>query len=330
MNEELNTEEEQTQTDPNQGDPNPQGAPDTTGSGESSTEQPDPEEARLAQLAAEADQIGAEVTPPEEDNQGQQQGQQGQRTWEQLSTDEKLDTVVTTLYDLQQKVNNGQGGQEQGNPQQPAQQGQQDQSGAADIYGDSFGAPNQIEQQQQPPQSDPAVLAQLERLEQQLSNMTGVVNGLHQQQTTFQQNIEQQTAAQQRQAKIESFQTKYNLDSADAERTLKLFEAGRYEDGMAFAAGRSKVQGATNAQREQRFEDRSIAGRPSIPGGTAPAPEASQALLESKAKEYYGMPDGPDKDDLGMWLIENGGMDIVRKHANELIKAGTSQPVTPV
>ena len=257
-------------------------------------------------LASQADELlEPAVQPP-----GQQQQQQQQQEY---TDSEKIDYLIATVHQMLQ-----------GN-QPTTQVPQQQETTAPNIYGEfDEGTPQEFTQI---PDNHP-MMVEFRAMKDELQNLHGAVAGVQSNQYTFQQGLAQQQADQEFSKEVQDLQDEYHLSEVDAKRTLALFKSGRYADGMRFARGRSQVETATAGQREQRSNDRSLAGRPAIPGGNNPGPESNEDLLRQKLSEYQAMPDGPDKDAAAEWLILNGGMDLVRSHAAETARRSVNaQPI---
>ena len=189
--------------------------------------------------------------------------------------------------------------------------------GVNDIYNETFNAPT--EQPAQPQDN-----AQVQALQAEIQSLKTQLQTVEQSQDTIQQTFQQQSQQSEREAKVVDLQKEHKLSPEDAEYTMRFFEAGEYGKGLKFAAGRSQVQQATETQLEQRATDREMAGRPVVPGGVQTAPAANEGILQAKIKEYQEA-QGTDRDELAMWLLGNGGAEVVRKEALSVAR----NPVVP-
>lgn len=312
----MNQEPEVLQVTEPPANPNATGnATDTPETPEAAPETPetlevDPQQAEMESLAAEADQLSeSEIQPPP----GQEQAQEEQSQQPQYTNEQLLTYLVNTVHEIKDQM---------GNQQQPPQE--QQESSVADIYNGAF---------TETPAADPnnPVAQQISTVQQQLDQLTGIVNGLHAAQTSIQSSLNAQAEANAETEEIRSIQSEYDISDQDAKRVLLFMKQGQYAKGIKYAQGMSRVESASNSMREQRAADRELAGRPVVPGGTMNPPSASDELMDAKIKEYSELSDdSPMKDELSMWIIENGGMDKLRAQATELIRSGmiSARPVT--
>ena len=256
----------------------------------------------LDALAAEAEQLGKpDISAP---------GASGEEEEAPALTDsQKLDWVVNQIYNMQQQ--NAQQGNQQ---QQPAEQ-ESTNPGMQDLYNGAFETPEQQQQNSQLP-----TLEQFHALEQTVTNLQNTLNSVNENQASLQQSVEQRSQADERSAKVAEIQKDYKLTPEDAEFTMRFMESGDYAKGLKFARGRSQFDGANTDAMQQRAEDRDLSGRPSVPGGTQQQPASNQNLLESKMAEYREETDVAKRDELGMWLLENGGAELLRQDAMQVVR----------
>ena len=264
----------------------PEATPEVTPAPE--TPEVSPEQQEFEDLATEADNLatGTEITPPAEQPQQQPPSMEQTVTW-----------LANTIYDWQK---NGFPSQQQPQQQESAE------PGATDIYNSGLESPEET-------QDNTPTLQDFQAMQQELQQLRGVVEGVHASTTSLEKTSEEQRKQQEENREITSLESEYNLSSEDARRTYIFLKNGEYAKGMRFARGRSQVETATEQMVEQRANDRGMAGRPAVPGGTAAPLVASGGLLQTKLAEYRAMPDGPDKDEAVQWLIDNGGVEELRK-----------------
>ena len=271
----------------------PESTPESTP--EPETPEVSQEQQEIADLATEADNLaaGTEITPPAEQQQQQAPSMEETVTW-----------LANTIYDWKQ---NGFPSQQQSEQQQQSESAE---PGASDIYNSAFESPEEQSQTSNP------TLQEFNALQQEVQQLRGVVEGVHAKTESFEKSSEELKKQKEEDREISDLQIEHKLSPEDARRTYIFMKNGEYTKGMRFARGRSQIEAATDQMVEQRANDRDMAGRPSLPGGTVPAPVASGGLLKTKLAEYRELPDGPAKDEAAQWLIGNGGVEELRKEVD--------------
>ena len=286
----------------------------TDGGGTEESQLSDAQAAELEAMASEADQLsqggGADITPATSQNEEQTQGG-GEGEW---TDTQKLNYLVNTMHDLEQRVRV----QEQGGAQPQTSENAGANAGAADIYNGAF---EDTQESAQPNPNDPNE-QRFQRLETRLEELVTVSKGLHTAHNNLQATLSQQAAQQEEQTEIQAIQVEHKLSDEDAQRVYLFMKDGQFSKAMRFARGRSQVENATAEMLQQRHDDRELSGRPAVPGGTSAAPTPTNANLKAKFDEYSAMPDGTQKDALAEWLVQNGGMEYIAQEATSLAQQG--------
>ena len=258
-------------------------------------------------LAAEADQLiesgGTDITAPGTETQTQtEETAQPGPTLEQT-----VNWMANQIYEWQQ---NGFPGQGQATPNPES-----DDPGTNDIYNSTFDNSENTEERTQAP-----TLEEFQTLQQEVQRLRSSQESSHAELTEIKQSDAQKTALAQEQQEVAEIMEEHTLSEQDARRALVFFKRNEYGKAVKFIQAQSQVTHASEESRETRAADRQLAGRPAVTGGTASQPTSNNAKLEAKMEEYKGMPDGPEREDLGMEIIDLGGMELLRKEALDLIR----------
>lgn len=294
-------------------DPNAAPAPELT-----------PEEAEMQRIQANADAL---ITPPTADPASAPatpDTPNDDAPQQQYSLEDKVNWLVDVVYN--RLVDPQQDGAPTTPAAPPANPNGAPTENIADIYNGAFNENGDDPQQQGVP---PNILNEFNELRQELQRTQGAMQNMHNTQVELQKARAAEEQARKDAAEIEKIQKSYNLSGEDASRVYTLMQNDQYGDALIYAKGRSQVDAAANGAREQRAIDREQAGQPSIPGNSMSEPAANQELLEQKLKELNELPhDAPqaDRDALSLWLIENGGMELLKAQAKQM---GMDSSATP-
>ena len=196
--------------------------------------------------------------------------------------------------------------------QQQPQQQQQQQSGASSAYaGDAYTEDPYVQNdpyatsdpqpaQQQPQQPDPNV-------------MMDWLGYLYQQGETLQKRLDSYETRHAQDTQKNMFKDRYNVDDDTIDRALVLAQGGDVLDAFTLLEGRSHAGGAERAAREQRSQDRDLAGTPTQGGGSPQANDADTHMTAAKAayEAACALPSGMDKDNAMIQFRRNYG-DVAR------------------